>query len=332
MNEKTLSDATMNMPWGPLHPGLQTVLDTALDAVVVMDTGGIVIGWNSCSEASFGWSSEEALGRRLSDMIIPPEHREAHENGLAHYLATGDGPVLDNRIDISALKRDGSEFPVELSITASEQFGEKLFIGFIRDISERKAEAERQQRILQESEHRVKNMLTVVQAIALQTAANSPDMECFTATFSGRLESLGRAHQLLVGKVWQDVALSALTERVLGAEVASGRARYGGPELLLKAGQVLGLSMVLHELFTNAVKYGALCTDDGQIDLDWTSDGETIDLVWRETGCPCAPNEPGSGFGQRMIAMSVKSDLKGSIERDWRTDGLTATLRFPIEA
>ena len=321
----------MNIPWGLLHPGLQTVLDTALDAVVVMDTKGMVIGWNSYGEATFGWTGEEALGQRLSEMIIPPEHRGAHEKGLAHYLATGEGPVLDQRIEINALHRNGSEIPVELSITASEQFGEKLFIGFIRDISEHKAEAERQQRILQESEHRVKNMLTVVQAIAVQTAANSPDMESFSQTFSGRLESLARAHQLLVGRVWHDVALSALTERVLGAEVAAGRARYGGPELLLKAGQVLGLSMILHELFTNAVKYGALCSDVGRIDLDWDSDGEMIELVWAETGHPCESDVPSSGFGQRMIAMSVKSDLKGTIERDWRQDGLTATLRFPVD-
>jgi len=179
----------------------------------------------------------------------------------------------------------------------------------------------------------VKNMLTVVQAIALQTAANSPDMASFTTSFSGRLESLARAHQLLVGQVWQDVAISALTERVLGAEVAAGRARFGGPELLLKAGQVLGLSMILHELYTNAVKYGALCNDAGRIDLDWSIDGEMIELVWCERGVPCEHAEaPSSGFGQRMIAMSVKSDLNGAIEREWRSDGLTATLRFPAEA
>ena len=323
----------MNIPWGLLHPGLQTVLDTALDAVVVMDTKGMVIGWNRISESSFGWAAEEALGHRLSDMIIPPEHREAHEAGLAHYLATGEGPVLDNRIEINALHRDGSEIPVELSITASEQFGDKLFIGFIRDISERRAEVERQRRILQESEHRVKNMLTVVQAIALQTAANASDVASFTVSFSGRLESLARAHQLLVGQVWQDVAISALVERVLGAEVAAGRARYGGPELLLQAGQVMGLSMILHELFTNAIKYGALCTREGQIALNWDSDGTRIKLVWREMGAPCeVPDGQSSGFGERMIAMSVKSDLGGTIERDWRPDGLTATLEFPAEA
>lgn len=323
----------MNLPWGLLHAGLQTVLDTALDPVVVMDTGGMVIGWNAHAERLFGWSWEEARDQRLSDIIIPEALRGAHEKGLAHYLATGEGPVLDTRIEVPALHREGGEIAVELSITASRQFGDKLFIGFIRDISERKAEAERQQRILQESEHRVKNMLTVVQAIALQTAANAPDMASFTTSFSGRLESLAKAHQLLVGQVWQDVAISALADRVLGAEVAAGRARFGGPELLLKAGQVLGLSMILHELYTNAIKYGALCSDEGQIELDWSSDNETITVVWAETGYPCdAPDAPSSGFGQRMIAMSVRSDLNGTIERDWRPDGLTAVLSFPADA
>ena len=322
----------MNIPWGLLHPGLQTVLDTALDAVVVIDPDGMVIGWNAHAETIFGWSADQAQGQRLSDMIIPDSHRAAHENGISHYLATGEGPVLNRRIEVPAVHRDGSELSVELSVTASEQFGDRMFIGFIRDISERKAEAERQQRILQESEHRVKNMLTVVQAIALQTAANSPDMASFTSSFSGRLESLARAHQLLVGQVWQDVAISALADRVLGAEVLAGRARFGGPELLLKAGQVLGLSMILHELYTNAIKYGALCTEAGQIELDWDSDGKRITLVWREIGAPCdGPSASSSGFGQRMIAMSVKSDLGGTIERDWRPDGLTATLEFPVQ-
>jgi PAS domain S-box-containing protein len=320
----------MNLSWGLLHAGLQTVLDTALDPVVVMDAHGMVIGWNHRSEQVFGWTWDEARGQRLSELLIPPEYRVAHERGLARYLATGEGPVLGQRIEVGALCRDGRQIPVELSITASEQFGGQLFIGFIRDISDRMEEVERQQRILQESEHRVKNMLTVVQAIAFQTAATSPDMTAFTKSFSGRLESLARAHQLLVGQVWHDVAISALTDRVLGAEVAAGRARFGGPELLLKAGQVLGLSMILHELYTNAVKYGALCNDEGQIDLDWSIDAGTITLIWCERGIPCdGPDTPSSGFGQRMIAMSVRSDLNGAIERDWRSDGLTATLTFP---
>lgn len=320
----------MNVNWGSLHAGLQTVLDTALDAVVVMGEDGRVIGWNAQAERCFGWKGEEAIGSRLSELIIPPRFREAHEAGLRRYLETGEGPVLNRLIEIEGLTRNGVELPVELSITATEQFGDRLFVGFLRDISERRAQDERQQRILQESEHRVKNMLTVVAAIAQQTARNSPDMKTFSDVFSGRLESLARAHELLVGQVWHDVALSALVERVLGADVAQGRARFGGPEILLKAGQVLGLSMILHELYTNAVKYGALCNDKGKLALDWRRDGELVELIWSEKGVPCEPNVPSSGFGQRMIAMSVKADLDGTIERDWGPDGLTATLRFPV--
>ncbi|MBA3669469.1 MAG: PAS domain S-box protein [Sphingomonas sp.] len=321
----------MNAGWGTFHAGLQTVLDTALDAVIVIGEDGRVIGWNGISERTFGFSGDEAIGQRLSELIIPERFRDAHENGLKHYLATGEGPMIDNRIEIEALHRDGREFPVELSITASEQFGDRLFVGFLRDISEQRAVAERQQRVLQESDHRVKNMLTVVAAIAQQTARGAASVDGFIDTFNGRLESLARAHQLLVGKVWQDVALTALVERVLGSEVATGRARFGGPEILLKAGQVLGLSMILHELYTNAVKYGALCSDDGRLALDWTFNDGEVELAWTETGVPCTPEFDGTGFGQRMIAMSVKSDLDGTIDRDWRPDGLTAVLRFPVD-
>lgn len=322
----------MNLSWGPLHAGLQSVLNTALDAVVVMSADGIIVGWNDFAADCFGWRRDEAQGQRLSALIIPPALREQHERGLAHYLATGEGPVLNRRIEISALHRQGHEFPVELSITASDQFGETLFVGFIRDISDRREEAERQFRLLQESDHRVKNMLTVVSAIAKQTARNSKDLASFEKSFSGRLEALASAHRLLVGSDASEVALSALAEQVLGGDVAAGRARYSGPEVQISGRQVLGLSMILHELYTNSVKYGALCKEAGDVSLEWRLDGECLELRWSEAGDTCVREEARSGFGEKMIDMSVKSDLGGTIEREWRPEGLLATLRFRIAA
>lgn len=319
----------MNYAWGPLHAGLQSVLETALDAVVVMATDGSIVGWNGIAERTFGWTAEEACGQDLSALIVPPAHRGRHNDGLAHFLSTGEGPVLNRRIEVPALRRDGSEIPIELSVTSSEQFGEHLFVGFLRDISERKMHAERQERILQESEHRVKNMLTVVAAIAQQTARVSPDLDSFTEAFSGRLQSLAKAHQLLVGGGVSEVALTALAEQVLGADVAEGRARFAGPELLLSSSQLLGLSMILHELYTNAVKYGALCGEEGSLALEWALDGDEVVMHWIEQGPPCLAEGAGSGFGHRMIALSVKSDLGGTIDRDWRQNGLAVTLRFP---
>jgi PAS domain S-box-containing protein len=320
----------MNLYGGLLHPGLTSVLETALDAVCVMDSSGTVTGWNSRAAVLFGWSSDEAIGRRLSELIIPPALRPAHEQGLAHYLATGAGPVLDRRIEVTALNAQGDEFPVELSITASEEFGDPLFIGFVRDISERRALSERQQRRLQESDHRVKNMLTVVSAIARQTARSSNGADDFLSTFLSRLDSLAKSHSLLTSKEAQDVSVTAIAEQVLGAEIKAKRARYGGPELQLAPVQVLGLSMILHELHTNAVKYGALSTDEGSINLDWQIEGSEVKLSWAETGRPCPTKLPKSGFGQRMIEMSVKADLGGTIEQDWTEHGLIMAIRFPV--
>ena len=315
-----------------LHGGLRAVLDTALDPVCVMDTDGLISGWNRHCVDCFGWTAEEAVGQRLSSLIVPPGLRAAHERGLAHFLESGEGPVLNRRIEVPALHREGHEFPIELSVTASTQFGELCFVGFLRDVSARHAIVERHQRQLRESDHRVKNMLTVVSAIAHQTARTVPDFDTFLTDFTGRLDALARSHQLLIGKEWSEVALSALADQVLGAEVAQGRARFGGPELLLPPAHVLGLSMVLHELYTNAVKYGALCNDDGELALDWSVLNGHAELVWSEVGQPCEREDVSSGFGQRMIAMTVKSDLGGTIERDWRPDGLTAVIRFPLAA
>ena len=114
------------------------MLDEALDAVVTMDANGVTTGWNTQAEVIFGWSREDAVGRRISDTIIPARHREAHERGLRHFLATGEGAVLNRRIEMTALSRDGREFPVELSVTPLKLGQTWIFSAFIRDITERK--------------------------------------------------------------------------------------------------------------------------------------------------------------------------------------------------
>src|SRR5689334_13151052 len=121
----------MNIAWGTLDAGLQSVLDTALDAVLVMDVRDRIIGWNKHAETIFGWREDEVLGKNLSDTIVPADLRDSHRHGLTNYLATGDGPVLNRRIEVAALRRDGEQVAVELSITSSDQFGELLFVGFL---------------------------------------------------------------------------------------------------------------------------------------------------------------------------------------------------------
>ena len=138
-------------PHASLDP-IRPILDTALDAVVAMTSDGSVAAWNKVAEEVFGWTAEEAGGRTMAELIIPHRYREAHAAGLARYLATGEERVLGRRIEIAAVRRDGSEIPVELSITTAHAGGERLFIGFLRDISARHAAEARLRRQTQETQ------------------------------------------------------------------------------------------------------------------------------------------------------------------------------------
>ncbi len=123
----------------------RSIVDTALDGVITMDERGLITGWNAQAERIFGWLAEEALGRDMAEMIIPPKYREAHHRGLKRFLETGEGPVLNKRIEISALRRNGEEFPVGLAICPLKLAEGWIFSAFVSDITARKrAEAELQ--------------------------------------------------------------------------------------------------------------------------------------------------------------------------------------------
>lgn len=157
-----------------------SVLENALDAVVVMDAKGFIVAWNQHAEIIFGWKKSEAIGRRMSETIIPHKYREAHEKGLSKFLRTGEGPIINNRLELSALRRDGAEFPIELTVTYFEENGEKSFCAFLRDITDRrnaekyliesKSELERTVKSRDEfisiTSHELKNPLSV---LSLQT-------------------------------------------------------------------------------------------------------------------------------------------------------------------
>ena len=147
------------------------MLDEALDAVVSMDADGVTTGWNKQAELIFGWTRQEAVGRHLSDLIIPVQHREAHERGLRHFLITGKSTILNRRIEMTAVARDGREFPVELSVTPLKLDQTWTFSAFIRDISEKK----RAEEALRASE---RDLSAIINTIPMFAWSTLPDGFC----------------------------------------------------------------------------------------------------------------------------------------------------------
>jgi PAS domain S-box-containing protein len=312
------------------NANLGAVLKTALDAVVVMRLDGTVVGWNDVAQRTFGWSFADSNGHRMSELIIPHRYREAHERGLNHYLATGEGPALDRHFEIEALHKDGREMPVELSITRTEQFGEPVFLGFLRDISERRDAARRQDLMIGELNHRVKNLLGVVSGIAHMTARSSTTLEDFGEAFNGRLSSLGSAHEILTASTWERAPLRSLVEEMLGGYAGGpdGQGSFSGPEVLLAPRHLLSISMILHELVTNAVKYGALSQPGGKVSLTWSLVSDDLSLQWIESGLSNIEPPTRRGFGSKMIALSVSHELRGLSTTEWRSDGMAFELSF----
>ena len=126
---------------------MRLIIDTALDAVIAINSQGEITEWNPQAELIFGWSHEEAIGRTLADLIIPLQYRDAHVRGLKQFLATGEGSLLNRRIEVTALRRDGHEVPIELSISPAKKGEAYTFSAFVSDITERKR-AENEIRLL----------------------------------------------------------------------------------------------------------------------------------------------------------------------------------------
>ncbi|MBA3518290.1 MAG: PAS domain S-box protein [Rhizobiales bacterium] len=225
---------------------LRTVLETALDAVVVMDAEGAVVDWNRMAEATFGWTSSEAVGQLMADLIIPPRYREAHNRGLAHYLDTGQGPILRQRIEITALHKSGREFPIELSVTPTDLAGRTNFLGFLRDISERRRAEELLERQLRDA-----NLLWRVTGLAAQTGSLH---DALTASLEAICEMTGWpiGHALIPSEaapmrlestaIWRldsPEKFQMLTEVTAGVEFSIG---VGLPGQALQSGEPVWMS------------------------------------------------------------------------------------------
>jgi PAS domain S-box-containing protein len=199
--------------------------------------------------------------------------------------------------------------------------------GIVEDITERKREESQRQTLMAELDHRVKNVLATVQALAVQTARRTTSLDAFLANFAGRLKAMGSANELLTAARWRGAAIDHLAAAELGA-LAQGQAAWEGPELFLTPRAANALALGLHELAANAVKFGALSVDTGRVQLRWKSaTGGGFELTWTESGGPQVNPPARRGFGSTLLEEVTSRELNGETRIDYRPGGVVAQLR-----
>ncbi len=198
--------------------------------------------------------------------------------------------------------------------------------GVVQNISETHAEEDQRRTLMAELDHRVKNVLAAVQVLAYQTAKRTTSLESFLSNFAGRLKSMGAANELLTAARWRGAAIAHLAAAELGG-LAPGQTRWEGPELFLTPRAANALSLALHELATNAVKFGALSTEAGRVDLRWTKlAGGGFELIWSESGGPPVSPPARKGFGSTLLAQVTGRELNGEVEPEFRAAGVRVRI------
>ncbi|HET7384570.1 MAG TPA: response regulator, partial [Pseudolabrys sp.] len=201
--------------------------------------------------------------------------------------------------------------------------------GVIADITERKRAEERQILLAEEVDHRARNVVAVVQSIMRLTRAET--IEDYIGTLDGRIGALSNAHRLLAGSRWEGADLTRLVEEEFAPYRAAGNERVStrGPAVLLPPATAQTIALALHELATNAAKYGALSTDAGRVDLTWQTKSGKLELVWAESGGPEIALPDRRGYGSRAIIAGIERQLGGLVNFDWHASGLRCTLCVP---
>ncbi|HEY1753271.1 MAG TPA: HWE histidine kinase domain-containing protein [Caulobacteraceae bacterium] len=199
-------------------------------------------------------------------------------------------------------------------------------IGLVQDITERKSEDGARNALVAELDHRVKNVLASVQSLAAQSARKTTSLDAFLKTFAGRLEAMASAHTLLTATRWRGAEIGNIAAAELGG-LAPGQARWSGPEILLNARATNSLTLALHELATNAVKFGALSIEGGRVEVTWSRRPEGgFELVWTERGGPPVAAPTRRGFGATLLDRVTGRELGGEARMDFRAGGVRVTI------
>ena len=302
---------------------LAAIVTSSDDAIVGKTLDGIVTNWNKGAERIFGYLAEEIVGKSIKT-IIPPEYHE-EEDRILERLKRGER--IEN-YETTRQRKHGSRIEVSLTISPIRNSLGKI-IGaskIARDITERKRFETQLALLAREAEHRTKNILATVQAAVHLTRASSTDE--LKKIIDGRIQALAKVNSLLVRSHWNGAELNAVIANELSgfSQGDDRRVRIEGPDLFLNADVAQAVAIAIHELATNAVKYGALSVEGGRISVSSSLSAERLAIQWIESGGPPVDAPKREGFGTKVIDNILQGKPAGRARFEWRKSGLRCTL------
>ncbi|MFN4297047.1 MAG: PAS domain S-box protein [Brevundimonas sp.] len=308
---------------------LDAILSNTTMSVFLMNEQQHCVFMNKAAEELTGFSFAEVTGRPLHDVI-----HHTHPDGTPFPLE--DCPIdrsfpekVGTQGEEVFVHKDGSFYPV--AFTASPvQDNEANVVGTIieaRDISDEKRNEMARSLLMREVDHRARNVLTVVHSLAQLTRAD--DLESYKTILAGRINALARAQTSLASRRWEGGRLEDVVREELEALCPRDSIEVQGPEVGLSPEQVQPVSMLMHEMATNANKYGACSREGGKVSVTWTLEGGQVTLVWREAGGPPVAPPTREGFGS-VLKAGVVGQIKGTITRTWDPAGLVVEVAFPL--
>jgi PAS domain S-box-containing protein len=297
------------------------LLDQSHDAIFTWKIGGGIVYWSKGAERLYNYTAEKAIGRSSHELLRTrsPVPIQEIEWQIAH-----EGSWYG---ELTHTTRDGRTVVVESRLVCVQYSGETYTLETNRDITERKAHEEHVHLLTREAEHRAKNLLSNVGAMVQLSQADTPDG--LKEAIAGRIEALANVHSLFAQSRWTGAELGSLVKQELSPYSRDGemRTQIDGPTVTLKQDVAQAMAVALHELATNAAKYGALSVAEGSVRVEWVPEADKgFVLRWTELGGPPVKPPTRSGFGTHVMDAMIRGQVGGDVRLDWRAEGLACEI------
>ena len=316
------------------------IVESSDDAILSKNLDGVITSWNSGAQRLFGYTAEEAVGKSVT-LIIPTE-RHGEEPIILERVRRGER--IDHYETVRQ-RKDGSLFDISLTVSPiKDEKGEIVGASKIaRDITQLKRVRERQELLLREMDHRVKNLFALAISVLRLSGRSAGSVTELIESTSDRLSALARAHSLTLSSGLRDLpqaakpsTLHSLVQAItvphdVPGESGASKFSVTGCDMAISGSVISSLALLFNEFATNAAKYGALSTTAGRIRIQCTNHGETLVVIWTERGGPAvASPTDNNGFGDLLVRTTI-AGLGGEISRDWEPEGLVIRLSIPRE-